>query len=55
MMERDLIVDFIEWLAEKKSIHLTEEGDWPESYNGDKSFSALLDCLIEEYSHDTDV
>lgn len=56
MLERDLILDFIEWLENKKEIHLmywdtnipvtgaTYPSDWTE-----------LENLIEEYSQDTDV
>lgn len=57
-MEKDLILDFIGWLENKKRIYLIDitdnkdrfvtEGSNPSQFDG-------LDELIDEYSQDTDV
>lgn len=57
MMERDLILDFIEWLENKKRIYLVDITDNKDRFitDGLPSDWTELEELIKEYSQDTDV
>lgn len=49
--EIETIINFIEWLEDRKNISLTEEGDWPEHHFGD-TYKSQLRKLIEEYTNE---
>lgn len=54
--ERDLIIDFIEWLAYMKDVHLTDNSDFCITpYVNDYYDWTRLSGLIEEYQKDTDL